>query len=304
MRPSRTSGVATRSSPAGEIDRAPTRVDVSALADGVGDFEARVGQRLGDPLPQTAGWRRLAQLDDEPGERRARPAGPEQAPGDCGRERGERDCLAEPEPALEFAASDEPALEARGERCGDEAKVGAAGQDDRRNDTLPRPARTHRSPGRDCDQQERPDQAEPDAESTEVVEETGFVRDEQEIVRAPRATERGRVVDERRQETEHEYGTGQGETDGNAFHARSQPTGRIREDRPRREGRARRVEDQPDGEHGRRADAGTIPLGKKPGAAGGDQERADGVAGMPAPEHETARDERPAGAEQGHRALG
>ena len=40
--------------PAGEIDRAPTRVDVSALADGVCDFEGRVGQRLGDPLPQTA----------------------------------------------------------------------------------------------------------------------------------------------------------------------------------------------------------------------------------------------------------
>ena len=38
--------------------------------------------------------------------------------------------------------------------------------------------------------------------------------------------------------------------------------------------------------------------------AKGGQEWADGVAGMPAPEHETARDERPAGAEQGHRALG
>ena len=63
----------------GEIDRLPTRVDVPALTDGVGDLEPRVGQRLGDPVPQTAGGGRLAQLDDEPGEQRARPAGPEQA---------------------------------------------------------------------------------------------------------------------------------------------------------------------------------------------------------------------------------
>ena len=46
---------------------------------------------------------------------------------------------------------------------------------------------------------------------------------------APRATDRGRVVDESRQEAEHEYGSRQGETNGNAFtREASRPVGYAR----------------------------------------------------------------------------
>ena len=56
-----------------------------------------------------------------------------------------------------------------------------------------------------------------EADAVEVVDESGVVRDEQEIVRALDAPESGRVVEERRQETEHEHGAGEAYSNGSAF---------------------------------------------------------------------------------------
>ena len=266
-RPSRTSGVTARPSERSGVDRPPARVRVAALADRVGDLELRVGQSLGEPVPQAAGGSRLAQLDDQPRKGRARPPGPKQAPGDGSREGRERSGLAEPQPALELAAPDEPAVEARGERARHEAEVGAAGEDDRRDDSPSRPARARHSPGGHCHQQEGPGKAKMDAEDIEVVHEPRVVGDEQEIVRATDAAESRRVVEERRQETQHEHGTGEGNGDGDALHPETETAARVGEHRPRRKRRTRREEDQADREGCGRADAGVVPLGKEPGAA-------------------------------------
>ena len=159
-----------------DVDRPTARVHVAVLADRVGELEVRVAQRLGEPVPQAAGGSRLAQLDDQPREGRARAASSQQAPRDGCRQGRQSGRLTEPQPALELAASHEPALEARRERPGDEAEVGTTGEDYRCHDALPRPARASHSPSGDHDQEERPGQAEMESEPVEVVDAPGLVR--------------------------------------------------------------------------------------------------------------------------------
>ncbi len=67
-----------RTSPhAGDVDYAPAGVRVPALTHRVGDLEPGITKRSGEPVSQTARGSRLAQLDDEPGKRRARAASPQ-----------------------------------------------------------------------------------------------------------------------------------------------------------------------------------------------------------------------------------
>ncbi len=240
-------------------------VDVSALADGVCDFERRVGQRLGDPLPQTSGWRRLAQLHDEPGEHE--------------RIRLARSRLKPTAAASAVSATAWPSQSRRSRsplptnaRSKLVAKVAA---------TRPRyahPARTTSATTRCLVRLERT-APKPQPRSTGATRpgRSGrrVVRDRRNApARLRRAgdcpgTASNRTSPGRRREP----AGGRARVrrppgrDRRQHVPRARPADRrIREDHPRREGgAARRIEDQPDGEHGRRADARNIPLAKKPG---------------------------------------
>ena len=221
------------------VDRPPARVRVAALADRIGELELRIGQRLGEPVPQAAWGSRLAELDDEARKGRARAASPKQAPCDGGREGGQRSRLGEPEPSLELAAPDEPTVETRDERRRDEDEVDAAGDDDRRDDALPRPARARNPPRDDHDQEKGPGKAEMDAEPAEIVVATGLVGDEQEIVRALDAAERRRVEEESRQQAQHKHGAGDGKRYGDSLLPGLQPAPGVGKHRPGCERRTR-----------------------------------------------------------------
>ena len=80
----------------------------------------------------------------------------------------------------------------------------------------------------------RSDQARPevDADAVEIVEDPGLVGHEQEVVRALDAAEGRRVVDERGQETEHEHGARERESDGDPLLPRGQSAAGVSEHRP------------------------------------------------------------------------
>ena len=171
--------------------------------------------------------------------------------------------------------------------------------DDRRDHAPPRPARACDSPACDRDQKERPGEPEMKPEAVEIVDEPGLVGDDEQVVRALDAAEGRRVVEERRQETQHDHSAGEGNGYGDALLPGGQPAAGIGEHRPGSERRAGREQDETDREDDGRAHAGVVPLGEKPGTAGRCKERADGVRRPPPPEDEAAGKERPAGAEQG-----
>ena len=116
----------------GERDRAAVRVDEQVAVERVGELERRVAERAGERLLELAHRGRVAQLDHEPRDARARLPLAHPRPRDPEREQRERRRLREPQAVVDGVVGEEAARDAVGVVGGDQREVGGGRQQHRR----------------------------------------------------------------------------------------------------------------------------------------------------------------------------
>ena len=268
--------------------------EAAGLLERIGEDQIGVADDLGEHVSQAARRSRLHQIDDEPGNRRARATASYPAPTHAESDRDEGGCLGEPQAPLERAVRDQSAPERGREHGRRQAKVHGARGDDR-------PCRTWASrelQSRECRKSDRPREPDVDPDSSEIVGERTPVADEHEVLRAPEASAGLRVEEERRQDAEDEHAADVPKRNHRSLRLRPESSARIREDGVGDERRTRGVEAKPDREGEGRADPGVVPLRQEPGEAGGREQRAEVTLRPTQPEDEPTGDQRPAGREQ------
>ena len=185
-----------------EPGRPAARVHEPVAAERVGELEVSVAELRGERVAEAARGRRLRELEHEPREVGTGPARAQPAPRDGERQRAEDARLREPETPVEQVVVEKAASDAVRELRRDEPEIDGARDQNGAGDPPARRARAHEREGRQQSDEQRPREAEGDADPVEVgVCGTASV-DEQEISCALRTALRGRVEDDGREQAD------------------------------------------------------------------------------------------------------
>jgi hypothetical protein len=150
------------------------------------------------------------------------------------------------------------------------------------------------------DQQERPGQPEPDADTVQRLERLRVAAaDAEEVVRALAAARASGIEEQRGQDPQHQNRPAVGGRDGDPVQAGPQAPARVDQRRMADQGRAGGVQHQAGGERQGHPDARVVPSGQEPHQAGRHQQRPEAAGWPPSPRGQAGAEQAPPGHQPG-----